>query len=370
MSRPLYLSKKSALLGLLLGLAGLSLAAYGLFLWAMNLLLTQPEADTLWHRLADQAYPRWRVELARLGHPFFAQKATQVGWRLGLSWLVLLLGMGLYRWHPAWPQQWRRYWAGHLSPQAAGCLRAWYWLVFGYCTYDWCWVLAKLESLRPFYSPTGILGLVQMPLPTTEWLWALCGLMYGAAIWAWVRPKAAIAASLAIVLFVLLQGWLYSFHKLDHTFALFTLLSYWILVGYWQPQWPVWGVRWMHLTVVWVYVSAGLEKILVGGWAWFQPETLQTYLRLHEQPLGLWLAQYPWLCSLMAVMAVGLELAFGLVLWRLRWRSWVVLGGILFHQSTYQLMGVGGLLSPWLLCYGCLWIPLPNQPAVIAPNGR
>jgi len=49
---------------------------------------------------------------------------------------------------------------------------------------------------------------------------------------------------------------------------------------------------------------------------------------------------------------LGFELFFILVV-RYRWAKFVFLpAGILFHISTYLLMGAGAWIHPWWLCYG------------------
>jgi len=97
------------------------------------------------------------------------------------------------------------------------------------------------------------------------------------------------------------------------------------------PPAPSWEFRWplrvIQLTMVLVYLEAGLGKILKSGLAWPQPDVLAGwyYFHLwtdtHYHEFGVLLLEHPWLASLSQVATLVIEIGVILVVFvdRLKW---------------------------------------------------
>jgi predicted DCC family thiol-disulfide oxidoreductase YuxK len=115
--------------------------------------------------------------------------------------------------------------------------------------------------------------------------------------------------------------------------------------------------RWPLLVVQWVlalaYLSAGMTKLVNGGWDWFGSSTLAYYLVQdgirHDTLLGLTLAGYPTLLSVIAVVVVVFELTFVLAVLLPR-TAWVyLLMGMGMHAGI--LVTQGAPFLQWSLLY-------------------
>lgn len=315
-------------------------------------------------------YPRFFTEKHRFPLAFFLQKADQLMLRFCLATL-LLIGLFLsYQYEKT-----KRYLFPTLAlpTQALTILRYYFvGLVFVF-TWDWFFELRNLYEARAFYQPVFILKVLHLPFPTVQVSAGLCVLMWASALGILGRGQARLYASiLFFVLFVLLQGYQMSFHKLDHTFALFTYWAGLMPFIIWESRLalpndartsPAWAVSVLQLALALPYVLAGVEKIAIGGLAWFRPETFRAYLHLHSEPWGLWVAQSDALCVLLGGGMLVFEVGFILVVFY-RWAKFVFLPiGILFHLGTYTLMGAGAWIHPWWLCYGVfLFSPKKQAP--------
>lgn len=103
--------------------------------------------------------------------------------------------------------------------------------------------------------------------------------------------------------------------------------------------------RWPLLLMQWClalsYVSAGLAKLLNGGFAWFNGYTLAYYIGADAvsrgSDLGLWFASHVPLLSVLAVFTVAIELTFFLAILFPRLTLWYVLLGTGMHTGIYLL---------------------------------
>lgn len=101
-----------------------------------------------------------------------------------------------------------------------------------------------------------------------------------------------------------------------------------------------WPVALAQVTVVSVYVFAGVSKFVNGGVEWFGAEAFQRFLyvrldQLADPPAaGLWLAARPGWAQATAIASVAFELSLALALiWPLV-RTLAVPGLVVFHEST------------------------------------
>jgi uncharacterized membrane protein YphA (DoxX/SURF4 family) len=112
-----------------------------------------------------------------------------------------------------------------------------------------------------------------------------------------------------------------------------------------------------------VFFSAGFAKLRHGGLNWMLSDNMSNLLLQHgyqganENPpvrFGLWVAQYPLLCNLLAVSTVILEFFYPLALFS-RWARRVFPLGMCFALIGIRLM-MGPTFTEFILCH-VFWIP-------------
>lgn len=100
-----------------------------------------------------------------------------------------------------------------------------------------------------------------------------------------------------------------------------------------------WPIELLYVVLSAFYFSAGLSKLRVSGLRWADGSTLQYHL-LHKQiPLGLELAELPWLCAAASTLVLLWQLGFPLGLHR-RFRPFCLMGGLAFHIGTGLFMDI------------------------------
>lgn len=147
-----------------------------------------------------------------------------------------------------------------------------------------------------------------------------------------------------------------------------------------EYRWPVQMVR---LIVVITFFLAGAAKLRFGGMDWMFRDGLSNLLmRQHfawHPPLdaGLWLASHEWLCRLLRVGTVALELAAPLALIS-RWARALMIPGLLSMQAGILLL-MGDNFSQFMALYvffvPWLWIlqrfgAIPRRDSADAGEGR
>lgn len=107
-------------------------------------------------------------------------------------------------------------------------------------------------------------------------------------------------------------------------------------------RWPLRLIQWV---LVLVYFSAGLSKLINGGPDWLNGHTLAYYFAkksidtLGGAGIGLWLAQYPSVLSLLSLGTLVFELTFVLAVLFPR-LAWVyVVAGTAMHAGFYIMLG-------------------------------
>lgn len=124
-----------------------------------------------------------------------------------------------------------------------------------------------------------------------------------------------------------------------------------------------WPVRMVWLVLALVFFAAGISKIRYSGLEWIFSDSLANmlieshYHANNADPLtswGLYLAQYSWLCRLLAAATIIIEVGYPLALfsWRARW--------ILVPAAFFMLIGIYVVMGPtfvqFLFC-NLFWIP-------------
>lgn len=123
-----------------------------------------------------------------------------------------------------------------------------------------------------------------------------------------------------------------------------------------------WPVRAVWLMFALIFFGAGISKIRDSGLEWVASDNLalvliQSNYRLNEGgPLTSWglnLAQYGWLCRLLAAATVAVEVGYPLALFSRRAR-WIIIPFVFFMQIAIRLL-VGPSFYQFLIC-NLFWI--------------
>jgi hypothetical protein len=312
----------------------------------------QPEELALW---VERLYPRFRIEALRLGETEMKRLIRQMIFRI--DFLVLSVWLTIF-------------YRAHIKvvlkdlmfkiSRTVHLLRIWqlYFALMAFYTVDLSIDLWQLESIKVFYKPGILLKHILSDYPPLLPLMVFCTFCILLCIYlAWPVRKTSIhfwLGGIAWVVFVSLQHLAFSFEKTEHTYTTFNYFGLFMLPSilqtdnsgeYFKWNWPI---AYARLAVVLVYTFAGLEKILISGLAFFKADTFRYFLSLHESEASKWLYNNDLLCTSLPIAAILLQL-FGS--WGLLWapiRRWVAALMICFHLSTWLLLGVGGLLSPWI----------------------
>lgn len=289
-------------------------------------------------------YPRFFSEYNRFSDAYFLQLADQVLVRLLLAQLVLLL-CWLFSKHTtvSWAEDGLKYARFYIRCFALiGLLYA----------YDWIYSFYRLSFHASYYDPLSFL--VLFPSFSFGWLVSLWVFWLLSSLYCLWRARGSLLPAL---LFIVLQAYLYSFGKLDHTYAPYTYVC--LLIPFYERSLhqPVVGtaLSWlqsMRWAIALCYVQAGLEKLMLGGWGWLDATHLRTYLWVHQRPAGLWLIEHSpsHLLLVFSLLVMLWQLSFIGVLWR-RWRWLFLLGGVLFHLVNYIFLGIGWYWHSYVWCY-------------------
>lgn len=127
-----------------------------------------------------------------------------------------------------------------------------------------------------------------------------------------------------------------------------------------SPEWSFhyrWPLHAAQFYICLVYLAAGLQKLRTSGLEWIFSDNLQTILltRPTVTSYGLWVAQYPILCQLIAGATILIQLSCSLALVKKRF---IILPLMMasFHYASEALMGAHAMFRPYIIC-GLVWIP-------------
>ncbi len=176
------------------------------------------------------------------------------------------------------------------------------------------------------------------------------------------------ASRMAVPLALLVYGLPNCFGKVDHsqTLSVFALAIFalshagrvWSAdarIARWRGQSPPplesseyqWPVRLLQALLSTVFLAAGIAKLRASGLGWITSDHLQNTLLscyyVGSAPptrLGLWVAQFPWLCHALAGLTIVIELTAPLALFSRRYR-WLVIPSLFGMQlGIYLVMGI------------------------------
>ncbi len=358
------MKKKLFIGGLLVIFSGLLVVFF-----AKNILLQAYQNDGFWANLIQIFYPRFLTEKHRFSVDFFVQKIQQIGFRLiflGIfgSFLVYFSEKIKKKIQPI-----------HISTTQILWLQRYFCVFLLWCVWDWAWILYNLSELSFFYQPVFLLRFFgKENFSFSLLICSYAGLILG-IFCVFFNQKPLFFSVIIFINFIFLQGYLYSFHKIDHTFAPVNYVCFLMVFLFWETENmnitpPVLGfappleagglysLLFIQIAVALCYSFAGLEKILIGGTTWFLDAPLQHYLRVAEVPLGVFVAQSYVLCWFLGVFVLLWELFFIWAIFQKKYLYFFLFVGFMFHLGTFFLMNVGGFPHTWV----CLYVFFSPQP--------
>jgi hypothetical protein len=105
----------------------------------------------------------------------------------------------------------------------------------------------------------------------------------------------------------------------------------------------MWPLKVGHVLLAITYFSAGISKMIAGGFRWMNGYTLQDYVFADAMqrgfPFGVWLGQHHTLAVFFSVFTVLFELTFFLSLVLPRTAPFYFLNGLLFQIGLYAAAG-------------------------------
>jgi hypothetical protein len=291
---------------------------------------------------------------------------------------------------------WNAFWFTPERPDNLGLLRALFYgllLVF-YATESWAeWA----DVSQAFWFPITLFKVLRLPVVSASALVVL-GLLWKlslltSALGLFSRASALVAAAVGCYLL----GLPHNFGKTHHFDAMVVLilgilacsrtadvfsLDRWLarrrgvvveVVASGEYRWPV-RAAWLVMSLV--FFSAGFAKLYHGGLEWMVSDNMSSLLLQHgyqganENPpvrIGLWVAQHPILCNLLAVGTVIIEFFYPLALFS-RWaRRFFPLG------MCVALIGIRLMMGPtffeFILCH-VFWIPWDRVATHVGSWGR
>jgi|GEM_PF-1361817 len=154
--------------------------------------------------------------------------------------------------------------------------------------------------------------------------------------------------------FLLFQVIQLGFGKLEHTYISFTFAGFWLTFFH---QTPNQVYRWLaRLSIGLSYFFAGLEKLLIAGLSWWTTGTLTQLIPADSVWLPLFTEQV-WLEPMLLTGVILFQLSAPLLAISNRYYWVFACLALAFHLGTFLILGVGGLVSPWLAALLLFIIP-------------
>lgn len=342
---------KYVLIGIFI-LWAIACSLYGFLLRNWVIQVYQDAAPDFFANLVNATYPRFAVEKHRFPVDFFLKKADQIFIR-GTFVLFIVGLISLGRKQKIWDKLTQK----QYSKQHAQLLSLLFYTGLLYYTWDWIFDLQQLSALQGFYKPVFLFKLLHLPL-LSGWLFTIVYGVFIISVLGVIILRYPGFSWVVAILFIIMQGYYFSFEKVDHGYATLTyatlLMPFFITELSQQTRKQniqTWSLPVIQTAIAGAYLLAGLEKIFTGGFSWATAHTFRTYLSQHPTPLGEQVAESELLCTLLPVGALLFQLGFILMLFFPRLRYIFIPAGILFHVGTVLLFNIGAYFSPWIFVY-------------------
>ncbi len=323
--------------------------------FAENIIQIAYKEDGFLMQFISIFYPRFLTEKHRFPIDFFVQKIQQMGFRFVIFGM---LGLFFFYFFPKIKNNFKPIF---IQKTHILWLQRYFCVFLLWCVWDWYWILGNLSEMDFFYQPVFLLRFFGKNNFSFTFLMLVYGALIGSILCILFNQKPFEFSIILFLSFIFLQGYLYSFHKIDHTFAPVNYVSFLWIFLFWEEK-NVFGedtkhgesyaLLLMQIAVAMCYTLAGIEKLLTSGFYWLIDAPLQYYLLASETPLGMWLGQYFWICWFFGVVVLFWEILF---IWAIFQQKNIVFlwlfGGFLFHLGTFILMNVGGFPHTWVCLY-------------------
>lgn len=350
--------------------------------WIRNYTLAyfDTNASSNWFsKLAENLYPRLKIEKYRFEASFFIRKSDQIAIRFLFvsSIFSLLLIPKIY-------QKAKLFFIKNSVYSQKTTQKSQYFLIIYFLisnillSNEWLEILTEYSQIAVLYEPISFYKFISPSFPSFSFLknsFIFLKIITGIGVIFCVlnlffkkinvfKILILFCVMVSSVLFIYLQGFLYGFGKIEHTYATWNwvcmLLPFWICQTNFKssdsennsdanliPQNYL-----LFLAVGLIYASSGLEKLFIGGLEWINGNALLSYLQNSPTELGQNLSNYPLLMPLLSILTIGWEIGFLLILHKNKYIIFtLIIIGICFHTGTYFFLGVGHYLSPWIWVY-------------------
>jgi len=325
------------------------------FFWLRTLVTQAYKGDApVWFMsLTEMLYPRFEVEKQRFELAFFQNKADQVIIRL--SGILLLTGIAM---RVTNVQHFITRNSRSLTEKQMDRLRQIFYLGLLFFTWDWYRDFPRLVKMEAFYKGVHLFRILQIDIPPVDVLYGIFSVyILSILLVLFNYHKVIFAVSTAMIL-VLLQGFLFSFEKIEHGYATLTYACMLMPGLFFETNQASregpnnsFILFLIQFTITGAYFLSGAEKLLTSGFEWASSDTLSAYLLMHPKKAGLWLIEQPILLGLLPWLILVFQLSSIVVPFYPRLRFFFIFSGVAFHWGTTLLMGIGTYLSPWIFVY-------------------
>lgn len=305
-------------------------------------------------------YPRFEVEKHRFPLYFFLSKTDQIIFRMFFTGATILLGFSLLNVNKKFKLQFEAFWNKETSTKNTAVIRILYFTFLIIIFHDIYQDLMRLENASVFYKPITIYRILHVSFPSPEVILIGCILFFLSCILAIVNIYPSLSSTIAVLLFMVIQGFIFSFEKYDHGFATYTYAGLLIPFLLYEKRLAqqkglatqkAWPLTLIVACICLSYFYTGLEKLFISGIDWINGKSLQSHLLTHETLLGKYIANHSILIILLANLTLITQIGFISILFKEKLKYFFIPAGFLFHIGVAIFMNVGGILNPWILTY-------------------
>lgn len=355
--------------------------------WLRNYTLDYFASDsvTWFSNLVENLYPRLKIEKHRFDASFFIKKSDQIAIRFLFvsSIFLLFLIPKFYKKAKSFVIN-NSVYSQKITQKNQLFLIIYFLISNVLLSADWLEILTEYSQIALLYEPISFYKLFSFTFPSLSFfensfifLKIITGIGISFCVFSLFFQRKILfkimiflCVVLSSVLFIYLQGFLYGFGKIEHTYATWNwvciLLPFWIFGGVLSlvrtsttakietiktakliPQNYL-----LFLAIGLVYTASGLEKIFIGGWDWINGNALLSYLQNSPTDLAQNLSDYPFIVFLLSLLTIIWETGFIFILHKNKYIKLTLLFiGICFHVSVYFFMNIGHYFSPWIWVY-------------------
>lgn len=331
---------------------------------------------TWFSNLVENIYPRLKIEKYRFDASFFIKKSDQIAIRfLFVSSVFLLFFI------PKFYQKAKAFFIKKFVYSEKTTPNRLYFLIIYFLisnillSNEWLEILTEYHQIAALYEPISFYNLLSTSFPSLYFLtnsFIFLKIITGIGISFCLillffqrnilfKIMLFVSVILSSVLFIYLQGFLYGFGKIEHTYATWNwvciLLPFWLFNSQSSVRTSTMAKlipqnNLLFLAVGLIYTASGLEKIFIGGIDWINGNALLSYLQNSPTELGQNLSNYPFLVTLLSIITILWETSFLLILYQNKYiRFTLIFIGVCFHVGTYFFLSVGHYFSPWIWVY-------------------